>query len=214
MSLARELVQRLRAGRAQPLPVAVEAAARLHLLDAIGVGLAAAAGEAGHPYRHFAAEAARGGAASMFGQPHGAAAADAALVNGGLIHSLEFDDTHTASIVHGSAVLAPAALASAEMSGATGRSLLAAYARGWEVLVRMGLAAPGAFQSRGFQVTSVGGALVAALIGAELAGLDEDASVAALGVALSQASAPPSSRSIPDGRPIRGSSRPGWRQPA
>ncbi len=186
MSLARELVRRLCAGRARPLPAAVEAAARLHLLDAIGVGLAAAAGGAGRPYMRFAREAANG-PASVFGRHGGAAAADAALVNGGLIHSLEYDDTHTASIVHGSAVLAPAALAAAEAAEAKGGTLLAAYARGWEILVRIGLAAPGAFQSRGFQVTSVGGALVAALVASEVAGADEDTTVAALGIALSQA---------------------------
>ena len=57
-----------------------------------------------------------------------------------------------------------------------------------EVLVRIGLAAPGAFQVRGFQVTSAGGALAAVLVAALLGGLDEDRTVAALGIALSQAS--------------------------
>ena len=52
----------------------------------------------------------------------------------------------------------------------------------------MGLAAPGAFQARGFQVTSVGGTLVAALEAAEILKLDENRTVAALGIALSQAS--------------------------
>ncbi|MBW4092323.1 MAG: MmgE/PrpD family protein [Proteobacteria bacterium] len=188
MTLSRTLVRQLRAAAACPLPAGVAAAARLHLLDAIGVGLAASAGAVGAPYRRFAADVARGGPASVFGQEHGAAAADAALVNGGLIHSLEYDDTHAGSIVHGSAVLAAAALAAAEAAGASGPVLLGAYARGWEVLVRIGLAAPGGFQARGFQVTSVGGSLVAALVAAELGALDEDATVAALGIALSQAS--------------------------
>ena len=108
-------------------------------------------------------------------------------MNGGLIHSLEFDDTHTGSIVHGSAVLAAAALAAGEANGATGPALLGAYALGWELLVRFGLAAPGAFQARGFQVTSVAGTLAAALVAAALGGLDEDAMTAALGISLSQA---------------------------
>jgi 2-methylcitrate dehydratase PrpD len=112
----------------------------------------------------------------------------AALLNGGLMHGLEFDDTHTASIVHGSAVLAPGALAVAQEEDAKGADLLRAYILGWEILVRIGLAAQGAFQARGFQVTSVGGALVAALQAAEILRLDEDRSVAALGIALSQAS--------------------------
>ena len=188
MTLARALVRRWREQAVRPLPEAVEDAARLHFLDALGVGLAACGLPAGRPYRRFACDEARGGSASIFGEAHGASAAAAAMVNGGLIHSLEYDDTHTGSIVHGSAVLAPAALAAAEVSASSGGALLGAYVRGWEALVRLGLASPGGFQSRGFQVTSVGGTLVAALIGAELFGLDEDTSVAAFGIALSQAS--------------------------
>jgi 2-methylcitrate dehydratase PrpD len=110
------------------------------------------------------------------------------MINGGLIHSLEFDDTHTASIAHGSAVLAAAALAVAEAQNASGAALLGAYARGWEVLIRFGLAAPNGFHAKGFMSTSVTGALTSALLAAELMGLDEDRMVAALGIALSQAS--------------------------
>ena len=186
MTLARELVRAARASSS--LPEEVITAARLHFVDAIGVGLAAAGSPIGAAYRTYAAEIAKGGPATVFGQSTGAAAADAAMINGGLIHSLEFDDTHTASIAHGSAVLAPAALAVAEAQNASGAALLGAYARGWEVLIRFGLAAPNGFHAKGFMSTSVTGALVSALISAQLMGLDEDRTVAAIGIALSQAS--------------------------
>jgi len=104
------------------------------------------------------------------------------------MHSLEFDDTHTGSIMHGSSVIAAAALAAGEAHGASGAALLGAYARGWEALARFGLAAPGRFHAQGFQATSVAGTLAAALVAAELAGLSEDETVAALGIALSQSS--------------------------
>ena len=185
MTLARELVRRVRALQSQPLPPQVSRAARLHLLDAAGVGLAAAGSPVGIAWRNYGRDVPVG-PASVFGMG-GATPAEAALMNGGLIHSLEFDDTHTGSIVHGSAVLAAAALAAGEANGATGPALLGAYALGWEILVRFGLAAPGAFQARGFQVTSVAGALAAALVAAALGGLDEDAMTAALGISLSQA---------------------------
>jgi 2-methylcitrate dehydratase PrpD len=163
-------------------------AARLHLLDAIGVGLAAAGSPVGAAYLGLADQTANGGPSTVFGRDRGAAAPDAALINGGLMHSLEFDDTHTASIIHGSSVIAAASLACAEASGASGAALLAAYVRGWEALVRFGLAAPGGFHAQGFQATSVAGTLAAALVAAELAGLPEDQTVAALGISLSQAS--------------------------
>ena len=188
MTLARELVRALAALRDQALPDAVMQAAQLHLTDAIGVGLAAAGSPIGGAYRKLAADLARGGPATAFGQTTGAAPADAALINGGLIHSLEFDDTHTGSIIHGSSVIAAASLASTEAQGASGAALLGAFARGWEVLIRFGLAAPLGFPGRGFHTTSVTGPLAAALVAGELAGLSEDERVASLGIALSQSS--------------------------
>jgi 2-methylcitrate dehydratase PrpD len=163
-------------------------AAALHFIDALGVGLAAAGSPVGAPYRLYSKRSSSRGPATVFGETQGAAAADAALVNGGLMHSLEFDDTHTGSIMHGSSVVAAAALAAGEAQGATGAALLGAYARGWEALVRFGLAAPGRFHAQGFQATSVAGALAGALVAAELGGLSEDQTVAALGISLSQAS--------------------------
>lgn len=186
MSLSRRIVDRV--DSLGHLPDDVVVTARLHLLDALGVGLAASASAVGGHYRKFAERRAGGGPATMLGCAAGGSAADAALVNGGLIHSLEYDDTHTASIVHGSAVLVPAALAAAEATGATGRDFLKTYSVWYEIMIRIGASAPGSFQRRGFQFTSVGGALCAAGIAANLRGLDQDASVAAIGIALSQAS--------------------------
>jgi 2-methylcitrate dehydratase PrpD len=85
-------------------------------------------------------------------------------------------------------VLAAGALAVAEAHGSSGAALLGAYARGWEILIRFGLAAPNGFHAKGFMSTSVTGTLAVALLAAELMRLDEDRTVAALGVALSQAS--------------------------
>ena len=186
LTLARELVRALHGAAQQPLPADVARAATLHFIDALGVGLAAAGSPVGAAYRDAGRQLANGGPATAFGMPTGAAAADAALVNGGLMHSLEFDDTHTGSIMHGSSVVAAAALAAAEAGGATGAALLGAYVRGWEVIARFGLAAPGRFHAQGFQATSAAGTLAAALVAADLARLTEDQSVAALGIALSQ----------------------------
>jgi len=173
---------------AEPIPAKVLVSAKLHLLDAIGVGLAASRTRIGEPYRIAASELSGKGAASVFGLDHSGAAAGAALINGGLIHSLEFDDTHTASVVHGSSLAASVALAVAQEVGADGRTALCAFIRGWEAFIRIGLAAPGTFQAQGFQITAVGGALIAALIAGELMGLSEDQRVNAVGISLSQAS--------------------------
>ncbi|MDI1346675.1 MAG: MmgE/PrpD family protein [Pseudolabrys sp.] len=186
MTLSREIVRRWQAAKAAPVPDAVLAAARLHCLDAVGVGLAASSLPQGEPYRCFAAGGQ--GAISLLAGRSLASAADAALVNGGLIHSLEFDDTHTSSIVHGSSVLAATVLAVAQACQASPGAALRAYLIGYEVFIRIGLAAQGGFQANGFQITSVAGPLVSAAIAAELMGASEDESVNAIGIALSQAS--------------------------
>jgi 2-methylcitrate dehydratase PrpD len=188
MTLSQQLVARLRSLQPSAIPRDVRDAAKLHLLDAIGVGFAAAATGAGAPYLKAAPVLSGSGPATIFGSSDGFTAAVAALANGGMIHGLEYDDTHTASIVHGSSVLAATALAAAESAGATSAALLSAYIKGWEVLIRVGLAAPGKFQAQGFQVTSVGGTLAAAMVAADLFGLDEEQTIHAIGIALSQSS--------------------------
>jgi 2-methylcitrate dehydratase PrpD len=90
-------------------------------------------------------------------------ASEAALINGTLIHSIEFDDTHTGSVMHGSSALAPAVLAAAQQSGADGKTMLNGFVAGWETIIRMGLAAPSGFQRNGFQGTSIAGTIAGAV---------------------------------------------------
>ncbi|WP_212525688.1 MmgE/PrpD family protein [Actibacterium sp. MT2.3-13A] len=187
MTLLTDLLDRIDAIGA--LPPEVEACAANHILDITGVAIAAASTKVGAPWRAYGETALiPDGPATILGMSGGARPAEAALVNGGLMHSLEYDDTHTASIVHGSSVLASTALAVAEAEGSSGREMLRAYAIWYEVLIRLGLSAAGGFQNRGFQVTSVGGALCAAGIAAQLRGLSRGDRAAAVGIALSQAS--------------------------
>ena len=165
------------------VPQEVLNAARLHFLDAIGVGIAASTVADNATW----SQAATSGGASLLGG--GAAEAGAAaMINGALIHALEYDDTHIGSVVHGSAVAAPLALAVSQLCAASGRDLIRAYIITWEVAIRIGLAGPGAFQEKGFQVTSVGGAIGAAAAAAQILGLDRQQTICAIGIAGGQAS--------------------------
>lgn len=185
MTLSRVIVRKWRTQIDAAIPESVLRAGRMHLLDVVGVGIAASTLDQGVPYARISAG--DRGPISLLNGGTTTTPADAALINGGLIHSLEFDDTHTASIVHGSAVLAPTVLALAEALGLGLDRALRAYVLGYEILIRIGLAGEGAFQRHGFQITSVAGTLVAALIAAELSGASEDEAVHAIGIALSQA---------------------------
>ena len=186
MTLSRDIVRQWRALKAAPVPMTVLLAARLHMLDIVGVGIAASSMPQGEPYRRFSSGGK--GEISLLSGESLANPSDAALVNGGLIHSLEFDDTHTGSIVHGSALLVPVVLAMAQAFRTHPEAALRAYILGYEIFIRIGLAGQGGFQRNGFQITSVAGTLVAALLAADLMDASEDESVHAMGIALSQAS--------------------------
>lgn len=205
--LSRMIAEFARELRLEDIPPAVLRATKDHILDALGVGLAAASLRSAAGLRAAAAALGQGAEASALGFAEPLPAPSAALLNGALIHSLEFDDTHIASVVHGSSVVVPTALAVAEREGRSGRDLLRAVVIGWEVFVRLGLAAPGRFQARGFQITAVGGPFVAALIGSTLLDADAAQTVSALGIAGSQSSGV--FEYLSDGSTVK-SLHPGW----
>ena len=128
-----------------------------------------------------------GGNARVFGDPAGYTPMGAALLNGALGHSLDFDDTHAAGSLHPGAPVIPAAIAAGEMVGASGADVLAAIVAGYEVTCRVALALPaGAHYARGFHPTATCGAFGAAAAAGRVFGLDGDTIASALGIALSQ----------------------------
>ncbi|UUZ62895.1 MmgE/PrpD family protein [Polaromonas sp. P1-6] len=187
-SLSAQMAQFTHGLRLDAIPIPIQHLARLHLIDAMGVGLAAARVPAHRRLlTRLRTEAPGAGAATVFGFSGGAAVLLAALLNGTSIHSLEYDDTHMASIVHGSAVIVPAVLAAAEAGDLSLDDTLKLVVAGWETLVRIGEASPGGFQRRGFQVTSVGGVVIAAMLGAVARGASLDQTTSAMGISGSQA---------------------------
>ncbi|HZO06040.1 MAG TPA: MmgE/PrpD family protein [Solirubrobacterales bacterium] len=170
------------------LPAPVAEAAKLHLLDAVGAGLAGLALDQLPAARAVALEMGGEEEASGLGLPRRVGTAAAALANGSLMHALDFDDTHEVALVHSSAVVAAAALAVGEATGASGEELIAASVAGYEISSRVGLANPGALHLKGFHPTSVCGVFAAAAIAAKLRGLSAEQTTNALGIAGSQAS--------------------------
>ena len=128
------------------------------------------------------------GPCTVMGDPRGYAPPVAALLNGVLGHSLDFDDTHAESSLHPSAPVVPAALAAGELARADGATVLAAIVAGYEVCCRLGLALdPAAHYARGFHPTATAGTFGAAAAAARVLGLDASQIASAFGVAGSQA---------------------------
>jgi 2-methylcitrate dehydratase PrpD len=174
--------------RFERIPDEVSAAAKLHILDAVGCGLAALALDQLGAARAVALELGGEPEASALGLPRRVGAGPAALANGSLMHALDFDDTHEVALVHSSAVVAATVLAVGEARGASGAEALAAAVAGYEISSRIGLASPGALHRRGFHPTSVCGVFAAAAAAARLRGLSAEQTTNALGIAGSQAS--------------------------
>ncbi len=111
----------------------------------------------------------------------------AALLNGTLAHSLDFDDTHAEASLHSSAPIVPAALAAAEMTGASGKDLIAACVAGYEIQIRLSLAlGPSDHYDRGYHPTATCGIFGAVAAAGKLLGMDADQIESGFGIALSQ----------------------------
>lgn len=129
------------------------------------------------------------GPCTVLGLPGRRGAAAAALLNGTFGHSLDFDDTHADSSLHPSAPVVPAALAAAELAGASGAEMVAAIVIGFEVCCRLGMALdPTAHYARGFHPTATAGNFGAAAAAGRLLGLTAAQMESAFGIAASQAS--------------------------
>jgi 2-methylcitrate dehydratase PrpD len=168
-------------------PAEVEAAALRHLLDGLGTALAGARTGAAAPAVSVALGLGGPEEATVLGTRHRVSAPAAALANGTLVHALDFDDTHAGGLVHSTTVVLPAALAVGEQTGATGRQVLDAAIVGYEVACRVAAAAPHGFHRRGLHATMVAGVFSSAAVAARLMGLSPEQTVAALGIAGSQA---------------------------
>jgi 2-methylcitrate dehydratase PrpD len=113
--------------------------------------------------------------------------ADAALCNGTVIHGLDFDDTHTGAITHPSTSILSCAFAAGEKLGRSGAEILTAAVAAYEVIVRLGLAADGAFHDAGFHPTGILAPFAGVLAAGKLMHCSMEVIVNALGIAGSQA---------------------------
>jgi 2-methylcitrate dehydratase PrpD len=170
------------------VPERVSLRAKHLMLDAIGCAFAARTQPFAARLAASVARLAGPGPRRVIGLPHRLPLRDAAMVNGMLMHGLDYDDTHAAGVVHLTVSTFPAGLALGAQLGASGMQLLLAYIAGVEAGARVAAAAKGGFHQAGFHPTGLVGAFAAALVAGRLMGLSPAQLAGAQGIALSLAS--------------------------
>lgn len=194
VTLAQAIGRFAAANTSKTIPAEVLGSVRQRVMDTLGICLAASVLQTSGMVREWAREQGGKPQAHALGIREQLPAPVAAFVNGTLAHSLDYDDTHLPSVIHPSAPVIPAALAVAEMTGASGAETLAAIAVGLEACVRLGMAGYDAsrkssiYFEHGQHATSICGALGAAVAAAKLLQLPAEGITHSLGIAASMGS--------------------------
>jgi 2-methylcitrate dehydratase PrpD len=187
-------------------------AARMHVLDSLGVALAATRFPDATPGALKALAGASGASleCSLIGLESRASAPVAALVNGSLIHGCEFDAMHSERIIHPNGPALAAPLAIAERDDLSGVELAEAWIVAAETTLRLAAALDDdeSLFSDGFHTTSIFGTFGAATGVAKLLGLDARQIAFALGLSVSFAAGTSAGWDASTGRnkPLQ----PGW----
>lgn len=173
----------------EQIPAEIIERAKYLILDAVGIAFASTRFDFAHRSASGMAELSMGaGDMPVIGMTLRLLPRDAMVLNGVLVHGLDFDDTHVPGVVHGTASSFPCALGVAAIAGASGRDLLDAYIVGMETSTRLGAVAKGGFHQVGFHPTGLVGAFGSSLIASRLLGLTQAQITMAQGITLSVAS--------------------------
>jgi 2-methylcitrate dehydratase PrpD len=169
------------------IPPQVLTWAKLLILDTIGNAYASSRCE----FAQIAVKALQrldAGEGRVIGMPEKLTLRDVVLMNGILVHGLDFDDTYLPGAVHLTASCVPTTLALAARSRASGKDMLTACILGLEAGMRLAGAANGGILRYGFHPTSVCGAFASVLAASKLMRLSHAHTVMAQGLVLSSAS--------------------------
>jgi len=115
-------------------------------------------------------------------------AVHAALANASCAHALDMDDGHRFAASHPGVVIIPAAMAAAELAGASTKALISGIVVGYEIMIRIGMAIASSSLNRGFHITGITGPFGAAGAAANIMKLGREETIAAFGMAGLQAS--------------------------
>ena len=159
--------------KAEDISYAVRAAAKRCIIDVVGVSIAGSHTPVSSIAKKIALQQYPPGPGTVIGSEHRLSALGASFCNAVFSHSLDFDDTCYDGIVHGSAAVWPAVLASGEMAGASGEKVLTAFIVAAEIEYTLGRFLTNHLYMKGWWNTSVLGVIGAAVAAAKVQDFDE-----------------------------------------
>lgn len=171
----------------EKLPEIVTNLVKRAFVDTVGVTIAGVNEDACKIITEFAKENQGKPCCSVIGADFKTNAIDAALVNGTLLHSLDFDDTGAYTQGHPSAPIFPAILATAEEINTNGKEVIEAYVVGVEIHSRLSQGIP-MLHMKGWHPTSVFGTIAAAASVSKIQKLNTKQIMSALSIAGSMSS--------------------------
>jgi len=159
-------------------------AAKVFILDTLGVGLAGSAGPMARELTAASATWGDGEEARVWGTGIARPAAAAAMCNAYQVHNAEFDCVHEEAVVHAMTAVLPVVLAGAERAkNVSGRDLITAVTLGVDVAAGLGVAA--ATGLRFFRPATAGAFGATAALG-KLIGFDRETMINAFSIAYAQ----------------------------
>jgi 2-methylcitrate dehydratase PrpD len=161
---------------------------KLHILDIVGVMLAACTLDTVAAAKRAAMEEEGDGSAPILGHAERVSLPTAAFVNGVMSAVLEFDDTHIQSNIHPTGFCAAVAIPECHRRGLSGMALIESILVGSELACRAGLVAPVRMHELGFHPTAVYGVFGAVYALAKARHLAPSVIVDAIGTAASLSS--------------------------
>jgi 2-methylcitrate dehydratase PrpD len=181
-TLSRRIAQSARQLTVDQLPRDVIEKVKISLLDILSCAFEARELPWGRQAIEIASRSSNG-KSTVIGTPHCVSASDAAFVNATLAHGLVREDMHTGSVSHLGVVIFPTLLALAQRKAVTGNAFILGAICGYEVGASVGRALVDEEFVQLYRPTGTTGPIGGAVAGSILLGLNEDATVSAVGLA-------------------------------
>lgn len=160
--------------------------AKKHILDTLATGLAGSVAEGSRIVQRYVHGLSCGGESTVFGTALRALPRFAALANATAMHADDYDDTYHPTRFHPSVPVLAAVCAQAEEGDASGADVLAAFAVGTEVSLKLSETIGREHYLRGFHMTSTCGVFGATAGVCHLRQLTREQTCVAIGIAGSE----------------------------